>query len=343
KINVTRPNLKEREDIFKLYLSRVDYNKETVDISILARKTVWFTPAEIESMVREASLLSQRNHHAQIEKDDIGEAYERVTFGQKSNVIQPEKDKLWTAYHEAGHAIIYYLLAAQHDVMKATIIPRRGALGYVFARPKEELFQETKEEYLTDIKIALASYVVENKKFGTTASGVGGGSRSDFGQALSTAHHMVWSLGMGPSGLIGDFSSTMWSWGHWSSNTPISEEMKTKLDNDVQLILQECLKQTKEIIDRHWEAVDYFAQQLYVKEELDYDEIEAIFNSRFHLQRLINDRSIPAELAQQKQDFQKIVEQKKAEEKALRESLLAQQPVVKKKRWPWTKPDKIKS
>ncbi len=312
KINVTRPNLKEREDIFKLYLKVVEWNKDEIDIAILARKTVWFSPAEIESMVREASLLSQRNHNRQIEREDINEAYERVSFGHKSNVVQPEKDKLWTAYHETGHALMYYLLAGEHDVMKATVIPRSGSLGYVFARPKEELYKHTKDYYLTQIKVCIGSYVVEQKKFGTTSSGVGGGSTTDFGQAIGYAHTMVWSLGMGASGLIGDFAALTQSHGYWPSTTPISEGTKEKLNNDVQNILQECLKEVRHIVDQNWDAIAHFAEQLYVKEELDYDEIEALFK-KFKIERPSEFREVPTELASQKEEYVKKMEiEKKA-------------------------------
>ncbi len=312
KINVTRPNLKEREALFGLYLGKVDYNKETVELPILARKTIWFSPADIESMVREAALLSQRNHHEQIERDDINEAYERVSFGQKSNVMQPEKDKLWTAYHETGHALLYYLLAGEHDVMKATVIPRSGSLGYVFARPREEMYKHTKDYYLTEIKVCLGSYAVEQKKFGTTSSGVGGGSTTDFGQAMNYAHTMVWSLGMGTSGLIGDFAALTQSYGYWTSNTPISEGTKEKLNDDVQKILQECLKEVRHIVDQNWDAIVHFAEQLYIKEELDYDEIETLFK-KFKIERPSEFREVPTELAAQKEEYvNKMETEKKA-------------------------------
>lgn len=319
KIHVKRPNLKEREDVFKLYLGKVDYNKETIDLSILARKTVWFSPAEIDSMVREASLLAQRNHNDQIEREDINEAYERVSFGQKSNLVLPEIDKLWTAYHETGHALIYYLLAAEHDVMKATIIPRAGALGYVFARPKDEMYSQTKEHYLSDIKVSLGSYVVEQKKFGLTTSGVGGSPSSDFGQAITTAQYMVWSLGMGPSGIIGDFYSLMTAHGSRS----VSDATKERLNNDVQEILQSCLREVQEIVDRYWATIEVFAQRLYIKEELDYDEIEEIFSGAGLTRPSSSFGNLPENLVVEKAAHMKVVEAEKAAKEKARKQKLA--------------------
>ena len=278
KINVTKPNLKERAEIFKLYLSRVKTD-DAINTDILARKTVWFSPAEIESMVREASLIGMRESRSAINMKDLGDAYERVAFGQKSNIVLSDDEKYWTAYHEAGHAIIYYLIHPTDDVLKASVIPRGGALGYVFARPSEEMHCPTKDYMLADIKVFIASYVVELKKFGKTSGGVGGGPSADFYKAMQQARAMVWNYGMGQSGLIGDFSALT---GGPQSMSHISEKTKEALDADIQSILQTCLKDVKEIIDANWEAVTYLAEELHKKEELDYDELEVIFN-KFNL------------------------------------------------------------
>ena len=274
KIHFTRPNLKERQDLFKFYLSKIKI-EPAVDSNILARKTVWFSPADIDNLVREASLIALRDSRDTINMKDLSAAYERVSFGQKSNIVLTDKEKLSTAYHETGHAIIYYLVHPTDDVMKATIIPRAGALGYVFARPAEELHCKDREHILAEIKVSIASYAVEKRKFGTTTSGVGGSARSDFHAALRYAHAMVWNYGMGKSGLIGDFYAlTSNKFGaHF-----LSEKTKEILDNDTQDILQTCLKDVDKIISENWAAVEQFAQELYKKEELEYDEIEAIFN-----------------------------------------------------------------
>ncbi len=282
KIHVTRPNLKERKEIFKLYLSKVKYD-DSVDIEVMARKTVWFTPAEIESTVREGSLVALRNGRESMSRKDLNEAYERVSFGQKSNVIMSQDQKLKTAYHETGHAILYYLIHPTDDVMKATIIPRGGALGYVFARPSEEVLGHSREDLMADIKVSIASYVVERKKFGTSWTGVGGGPGSDFQQALRAAHHMVWSYGMGSSGSIGDFHA-LTKFDGFETFTYLSEKWKEKLNDETQEILQRCLKETEDLINQHWDAVEFFAQKLYEKEELDYDEVYEIFHGKFGLE-----------------------------------------------------------
>ena len=273
KIYVTLPNLKERKELFKFYLSKVNVDP-SVNPDILAQKTVWFSPSQIDSMVREAGIFALREKREIITFKDLSNAYDRIAYGDKSNVIMPEKEKNWVAYHEAGHAIIGYILHPTDDVIKATIIPRKGSLGMVSSRPSEEQHLSYKETLLADIKISIAAYVAERLKFGYTSSGVGGGATSDFQHAMSVASHMVTSLGMGKSGLVGDFLSMR----DYHGNFNISEKTKQMLDDDVQDILQSCIKDVEGILMKHKDLFEYFAQELLRKEELEYDEIVAIFD-----------------------------------------------------------------
>ncbi len=273
KIYVTRPNLKERKDLFDFYLKRVQADP-TVNSSILARRALWFTPSDVDAMVREAGLIALRDKRTVINMKDLSEAYDRVTFGDKSNIIMTQEDKLWTAYHEAGHAILAYMIHPKDDVVKATIIPRKGALGFVSHRPTEESYSYNKEYYLARIKICLASYAAERIRFGSTSSGVGGGPGSDFNTALSIAQDMVWSYGMGKSGLLGDYR---WR-GYEKQGFMVSSKTRETLDEDVQDILQTCLKEVTEVLTAHKELFEHFSQELFKKEELEYEEIQAIFD-----------------------------------------------------------------
>jgi cell division protease FtsH len=275
KIYVTRPNLKEREELFRFYLSRVKADK-AIDCAILSRKTLWFSPSEIESMVREASLISLREQRDIITFKDLSAAYDRVIFGSKSNLQLNEAEKEWVAYHEAGHAIIGYLLHPTDDVIKATIIPHKGSLGFVAPRPREEIHIRNREYYLAEIKVSIASYAAEKIKYGTTGSGVSG----DFAKAISVARNMVWSWGMGKSGYIGDIDYLIDT--DRGGGTYLSEKTRQELDEDVQDILRECLKHVVEVLNDKIDLLDYFAKELLKKQELEYDEIEAIFQ-KFNL------------------------------------------------------------
>jgi cell division protease FtsH len=271
KIYIHRPNLKERKDIFSFYLNRVKTSPE-VRIDILARKTLWCTPSDIDALVREAGIIALREKRDQLTMKDLTEAYDRVTYGMKSNINMTAEDKKWTAYHEAGHAILAYLIHPKDDVVKATIVPRKGFLGFVSHLPREEHYSHNREYFLANIKICIASYVAEMMTFNSTTSGVGGGSGSDFNTALNIARDMVWSYGMGKSGYIGDYRYLDYA------DNMTADPIKNVLELDSQDILQTCLKEVRETLTKHKDLFIYFAEELLKKEELEYDEIEAIFN-----------------------------------------------------------------
>ena len=271
KIYIHNPNLKERKEIFDFYLSKVQIDNQ-VNSSVLARRTLWYTPSDIDAMIRESGIIALRDRRKKINMKDLSEAYDRVTYGNKSNIIMNEEDKKWTAYHESGHAIMAYLIHPKDDVVKATIIPRKSALGFVSHQPREEHYSHNREYYFAQIKICIASYVAEDLTYSSTSSGVGGGPGSDFNTALRIARNMVWSFGMGKSGYIGDYRYLC------DFNKTVSNGVKEVLENDVQDILQTCLKEVREILTQHNDLLVYFAEELYKKEELEYDEIQAIFD-----------------------------------------------------------------
>ena len=268
KIYVGLPNLNERVDLFKYYLTKVTTDS-SVDPLLLGRKTLWFSPSDIDSMIREAGLISLRDKRDHINNKDLSDAYDRILYGAKNNTILSPAEKEWVAYHEAGHAIIGYMLHPTDDVIKATIIPRKGALGFVAPRPREEVHIRKKEWFQAQIKVLLASYAAETIKYSTTGSGVS----ADFQMAMEFAQSMVWQYGMGKSGRIGNWQHLVGAYGQ----SFISEKTKETLDEDVQSILQECLLEVASILNTNRQLLDYFAQELLAKGELEYDEIEAIF------------------------------------------------------------------
>ncbi|MCM8800856.1 MAG: AAA family ATPase [Candidatus Omnitrophica bacterium] len=277
KIYVDLPNLEEREKLFQYYLKEVKYDP-SLDVSRLARMAVYKTPADIANLIREAALIAVRNKKDKITLKEISEAMDRVEMGIKHKRVFNEEERRKIAYHEAGHAIATYFLQPFKDVFKISIASRGEALGIVVPHPREELHVHTKEELLGNIKSYLGSYVAEKLKFGTTTTGVS----EDFRQAMWYAHQMVWKYGMGKSGMVGDFSllETMYSeYGRFRGERVsfLSEKIKEQLNNETQQILQECLKEVEELLKKESALLDRFAQELLIKEELEYDEIEAIF------------------------------------------------------------------
>jgi cell division protease FtsH len=277
KIFVDLPNLEERAKLFEYYLREVKYDN-SIDRTRLARLTVGNSPADIANLVREAALITIRNKKELISMKEISEAYDRVEMGIKHKIVFTESDRKKIAYHEAGHAISMYFLAPHKDVFKATILARGGALGFVMPHPREEIHVRTREQYLGDIKVSLGSYAAEKLKLGLTTSGVS----QDFTNAMWLAHHMVWKWGMGNSGLIGDYDllasmSTEYGTFRGEQVSYISENIREQLNNDVQHILHDCLQEVEGLLQKESSLLDRFTQELLAKDELNYDEIEAIF------------------------------------------------------------------
>jgi cell division protease FtsH len=158
-----------------------------------------------------------------------------------------------------------YLLHPTDDVFKASIIGRRESLGVVHHTAKEELFTWSKEKLLADIKVSLAGYVAEKMKTGTSSTGVA----ADFKNAMNTAHMMVWALGMNDAGLIGDYTVI--------PETQLSEKVKQILNDETHKVFQRCLKDVEALLSKEKTLLERFVKELLEKEELDYDEIDAIF------------------------------------------------------------------
>ncbi len=277
KIYVELPNLDEREQLFEYYFKSAKFDS-TIDNKRLARLTVGNSPADIANLVHEAALIAVRNRKAAISMKEVTEAYDRVEMGIKHKVVFSQEERVKIAYHEAGHAIAMYFLAPHKDVFKATILARGGALGFVMPQPREEIHVRTRDQYLGDIKVSLGSFAAEKLKLKITTSGVS----QDFTNAMWIAHHMVWEWGMGKSGLVGNYASIAampTSIGVFKGETVsyVSEKVKEQLNAEVQEILQECLKEAEELLANESSLLDRFAEELLKKEELDFDEIEAIF------------------------------------------------------------------
>ncbi|MCU0651503.1 MAG: AAA family ATPase [Candidatus Omnitrophica bacterium] len=275
KIYVDKPNLDDRQKLFDYYLKKVQFDPQSVKFDRLARITVGNTPADIANIVREAALIAVRNKKPLITMKEIDDARERISLGIRRRFKYSEEEKKQTAYHEAGHAVITYLLVPTQDVFKITITPRGHTGGVTWTPEKIETLIPDRDKLLCDIKTCLGSYAAEKLKLGKTTSGVGSGPGSDFGNAYSTAHQMVWNWGMGKSGLIGDFHALDSYTGRSSSF--LSEQTKARLDEDVQDILQTCLKEVEEVLRKENPLLERLAKELIAKEELNYDEIEAIF------------------------------------------------------------------
>ncbi|MFC1590367.1 AAA family ATPase [Candidatus Omnitrophota bacterium] len=264
KLHITAPNLPEREKLFEFYLSKVSYDK-ALDIPRLARKAVRKTPADISNIVKEAAMIATRDKRDSIDYKDISEAIERIEMGLKHRRNMTPREREMTAWHETGHLMVLYRHHPTKDVFKATIIGRRGALGVVHSHDREEIFSHDKETILADIKMSLAGYVAEKMKFGTTTDGVS----QDFKQAMGLAHVMVWQLGMNDAGLVGDYTVI--------PQHQLSEQTKQVLNEETNKVIKKCMDEVNALLEEERDIAERFVKELLKKEELDFDEIDAIF------------------------------------------------------------------
>ncbi|MDD4956966.1 MAG: AAA family ATPase [Candidatus Omnitrophica bacterium] len=272
KLIIPKPSQDDREELFKFYLAKVKA-EEGLDYARLARRAVGKSPADIANIVKEGALIATRSRKVSIGQKELSEAFERVDLGIKHRLTVTPKEKEMTAYHESGHLIINYLKAPSKSVFKASIIPRKGTLGVVWSPEREELHSKSKEQLMEDIMISLGGYAAEKLKFNTSTTGVS----SDFSKATRIAHAMIWQLGMGASGYIGDYSMLQTVSGESEFN-PLSETVKTILNNDTNALIKECLEEVTKTLTDKKEVLDRFAQELLKREELEFDEIVAIFD-----------------------------------------------------------------
>lgn len=266
KIFVDKPNLEEREKIFDYYLDKIKYDS-SVDIARLARKAVGKTPAEIENIVKEAALIAARQNREAVSMKDITAAIERIEIGFAHKLSMTDKEREMTAWHEVGHLIPLYLTHPTKDVFKVSILNRGGILGVVHSLARQELYSADKETLLANIRVALGGYAAEKLRYKTTSDGV----RADFANAMSIAHDMVWRLGMGDDGFMGDYAIV--------PKEHISEELKEKLNLQTKAIIELEYKKAQDIISENWSVAQALVELLLEKEELDYDEISQVFSS----------------------------------------------------------------
>lgn len=264
KIYISYPFAEGRAELFKFYLDKIKYDP-SIDCAILGHKAVYKSPADIENIVKEAALIATREKRDVVEHKDVSAAMERIDLGVKQKRKPAPKEKRKTAYHEVGHLLAIFFLHPTDEAFKISVASRKNTLGVVHSQPKEEIFSDTSDLYKAGIKTCLGGYVAEKIKYGVTSEGVS----SDFKKAMLLATRMVWQFGMGESGFIGDYTAI--------EPYQISEETTHKLNLDTENILKECYNDVKNMLVKESALMEKFVEELMEKDELEYNEINAIF------------------------------------------------------------------
>ena len=277
-ISVNRPSLKGREDILKVHTRNKPIEPE-VDLAKVAKITVGFTGADLANLLNEAALLAARKNKSLIGMDEIEDALNKILMGpKKKNNLMSDKEKKNTAYHEAGHAVIGYLIGSD-TVHQITIVPTgRGALGYTSFRPEADRYQMYKQEYKNEIAMMLGGRAAEEIIFGDVTSG----AYSDIERATATAKRMVTLFGMseklGPR-RFGSDQNEVFLGRDFSSNSDYSDATAAAIDEEIHAIISEAYDRAKALLSENIQKLHFIADYLIAHEDMDGDQFKAVMET----------------------------------------------------------------
>ena len=279
KVAVGRPDVKGREEILKVH-SKEKPLSEDVDLRRVAQTTAGFTGADLENLMNEAAIISARDNRRFISQADIDKAFVKVGIGaeKKSRVIS-EKDKKITAYHEAGHAILFHVLPDVGPVHTVSIIPTGvGAAGYTMPLPEKDEMFNTKGKMLQNIMVDLGGRIAEEIIFKDVTTG----ASQDIKQASKLARAMVTQYGMSDRvGMIqyGSDEDEVFIGRDLAHTKSYGNEIADVIDEEVKRIVDECYTKAKNIILEHEDVLHSCAALLIEKEKIGQEEFEALFKN----------------------------------------------------------------
>ncbi|MBQ8199370.1 MAG: ATP-dependent zinc metalloprotease FtsH [Lachnospiraceae bacterium] len=277
KIGVGRPDVGGREDILKIHAKNKPL-AEDVDLKQVAQTTAGFTGADLENLLNEAAILAAKQNKHYIQQEDVKKAFIKIGIGaEKKSRIVSDKEKKITAYHEAGHAILFHVLPDVGPVYTVSIIPTGiGAAGYTMPLPERDDMFMTRGQMLQDIMVSLGGRIAEEIIFDDITTG----ASSDIKKATSEARKMVTRFGM--SDLIGtvnyeDDSDEVFIGRDLAHTKSMSEAVASQIDQEVKRIIAECYDKAKDIINENIDVLHSCADLLLEKERITRDEFEALF------------------------------------------------------------------
>ncbi len=275
-IVVDRPDLKGREAILEVH-SKGKPLAEGINMAALARQTPGFTGADLANLINEAALLAARRDKAEISMFELDEAVDRVIAGpeRRSRVIS-EEERILTAYHEGGHALVGHVLPNLDPIHKVTIIPRGRAGGYTLALPMEDKYFNRRSELVDQLAYALGGRTAEELVFGDPSTG----ASNDIDKATDLARKMVMEFGMsdrlGPL-RYGKPEGEVFLGRDYSRSNDLSDEVAAAIDDEVRRLITQAHDEAREILTTHREALEGIANALLENETLDADEVAKVF------------------------------------------------------------------
>ena len=277
KVAVGVPDVGGREDILKVHAKNKPLG-EDVDLEQIARTTAGFTGADLENLLNEAAILAAKEDRAFVVQEDIQQSFVKVGIGtEKKSKIISDKEKRITAYHEAGHAILFHVLPDVGPVYTISIIPTgAGAAGYTMPLPEKDEMFLTKSKMLQNIMVSFGGRIAEEIIFDEVTTG----ASNDIKQATKMARRMVTRYGMSANiGMINyDNDDEEVFIGRDLAHTRAHSEFMTgEIDKEVKAIIDKCYGEAKKIILEHRKILDSCAQLLLEKEKITREEFEALF------------------------------------------------------------------
>ncbi len=279
KVVMDNPDIKGRHEILKVHTKGKPLAPDA-DMDRLAKMTVGFSGADLENLINEAAILTARRNKKAVGMSELTESMDRVTMGpeRKSRVIS-DKDKKTTAYHEAGHAVLFYFLKHTDPVHKITIVPRGRAGGYVLPLPDEDIFGRSKEYFEDTIAAALGGRAAEEIVFNQFTTG----ASNDLQRVTSMARAMVTQYGMsdalGPR-TFGSGTGMVFLGREMAEQRDYSEQAAEEIDNEVRRILQTAYSRAKEVLTEHRDKLDKLVEILLEQETLDRQVFEELMEGK---------------------------------------------------------------
>ena len=279
KVMVGRPDVKGRREILEVHAKGKPLGDD-VDLAQIAQTTSGFTGADLENLLNEAAILAAKENRVYIQQSDIRHAFVKVGIGsEKKSKVVSEKEKKITAYHEAGHAILFHVLPDVGPVYSVSIIPTGvGAAGYTMPLPENDEMFNTRGKMLQEITVALGGRIAEELVFDDITTG----ASQDIKQATALAKSMVMKFGMSEElGLVNYDSDSEEvfvgrDFGHASRG--YGEEVAGKIDREVKKIIDECYANAKGIIQKYNHVLESCADLLLEKEKITREEFSALFD-----------------------------------------------------------------
>ena len=279
KVTVGRPDVAGRSEILKVHAKNKPL-AEDVDLEQIAQTTAGFTGADLENLLNESAILAAKKNRAFLVQEDIKQAFVKVGIGaEKKSKIISEKEKRITAFHEAGHAILFHVLPDVGPVYTVSIIPTgSGAAGYTMPLPEKDEMFNSKKKMLQEIIVDLGGRVAEELVFDDITTG----ASQDIKQATAMAKAMVTKYGMSERvGLINydNDEDEVFIGRDLAHTRGYGEQVASSIDEEIKRIIDECYLKAKEIITEHRDVLDACAQLLVQKEKITREEFEALFQA----------------------------------------------------------------